>query len=350
MTMKKYEFILTIFVVIPIICAWIEIAYGNYSILSDRFYDSFFVATLTYLLTSPLIRINKYLLSKLNYNKLIKYSLLYTLNIISLCIGLYFANIIVAYLLGYNTVELTLEHFGIGFFYASLIILVIISFKMTILYYKNKIKHERKLKDLEIQNLKTKLDVLTTKTNPHFLFNALNSLVTIAQENPKLTEKMLLEVSSMYRKILESMDKKYLTLNEELKICSYYLNTQQLRFGEKFKYTISEKLNLKTEKIKIPTLAIQNILENSIKYSIEQRKERGQIQIEITEDKENILIKIKDPGSQRRSSQPSTGLGLNLTIERCKLLYLNNFSLEYDFEDSQSHVLMKIGKKECIIQ
>lgn len=208
----------------------------------------------------------------------------------------------------------------------------------------NVLKDQITLKE-EIDNLK--LTALRSQMNPHFIFNALNSIKHyIINNEPKNAAHYLTKFSKLIRKILEASDIKEIALNEELETTQLYVTIENIRFSNEinFKINIDKKINIST--IKVPPLILQPFLENAIWHGLSSKKNNKKILISIIKfDKNHLQISIEDNGIGRKAAAiikaektiNRKSVGINLTKERLTNFvknYTNKFSIVYkDLED-----------------
>ncbi len=156
---------------------------------------------------------------------------------------------------------------------------------------------EQEYQILQMSDLKTKaeLQALEAKINPHFLYNSLNSIASLVHENPDKAEHMVMNLSKFYRYSTGRNNEHYDTLNNELEIVKTYLEVEKVRFDERLNYQVifqDEKLG----NCQIPRFLIQPIVENAIKHGISKMAGNGVVKICISEENNNLIIKIQDNG------------------------------------------------------
>ena len=197
------------------------------------------------------------------------------------------------------------------------IILLFLLFK--ILNQKRLLKKEqteRERADNELKSIRSQL-------NPHFIFNALNSIQGLMNKN-ELTQAnyYLTEFSKLLRESLLSHEKENVPLSKELKNLETYIKLEQLRFP--FKYTFEIDNQLDTNAIEIPYLLLQPIVENAIKHGVSNMYEKGEISIQVYPKNKDLIVLIKDNGKGFNEANTeggnSTGIGLKLTKQRIQLM------------------------------
>lgn len=180
------------------------------------------------------------------------------------------------------------------------------------------------------QTLELEMKFLSSQMNPHFTFNAMNSIQYYLMENePEKAQKYLLKYSKLIRKVLENNMKKYVPIKEETEMLSLYMDIESLRFEIQFDYEIKIPENIKALNISIPPMIIQPYIENAIWHGISNRKEvKGKILIcfEMIDDK--LKCTIEDNGIGRAKTKelkPVTSkkesLGMLITHQRLQHLH-----------------------------
>ena len=161
------------------------------------------------------------------------------------------------------------------------------------------------------KNLKNQMEMklLSSKTNPHFLFNSLNMIITLLKK-PHKAETAILDLSDLLRHNLENSEKTKISIEEELDSVRKYLSIQKLRFGDKLQYDI-----INNEKFDIPPLIIQPLVENSIKYNLAKETSLT-ITICILKNIHSITIQIIDSAKRITPSMLNRGTGLTITKKR----------------------------------
>lgn len=188
--------------------------------------------------------------------------------------------------------------------------LLLFAFGIIVLFYKNKLRQKEKEKIQALKNAKfennlavLKLENLKSQMNPHFIFNALNSIQEYIILNQKhLASSYLSKFADLIRAYLDHSSKGYISLYEEIECLNIYLELEKLRFEDKFSYEIN---NLVTDDyLKIPTMLIQPYVENAIKHGLLHKKENRVLTITFIHLKEENSLKciILDNGVGREKA------------------------------------------------
>ena len=231
---------------------------------------------------------------------------------------MYFLRIPISFPLGLFSMDVAFDLqniLGLSLYYA------IIFFMWSALYfiynyferYNKSLKLEAHARAIELNNLKSQL-------NPHFIFNALNSIRALVDENPPKSKLAINQLSSILRNSLVA-DKKGLTrFKEELKVVKDYLGLEHIRFEERLQTEFI--IDPHSKEFLVPPLMIQTLVENGIKHGISRLTEGGLIQIKTSVEGNRLCIQIRNSGQYMNGVKRTIGgMGLENTKQRLKLIY-----------------------------
>lgn len=196
------------------------------------------------------------------------------------------------------------------------------------LIYQIRINTIRKEVDFKNKLLLLKNEAIIAQMNPHFIFNALNSIqACIVNNNNDDAYNYLNKFSMLVRSILQNSRSQFIDLSVELEALKNYLDLEILRFKD-LKYTITVDTQINPAQIKVPSSFMQPFVENAVIHGLAHKHGDKLIQLIITKDESNVLFKIIDNGIGRRKaealnesrSRSHTSLGMTLTASRIKLI------------------------------
>ena len=121
------------------------------------------------------------------------------------------------------------------------------------------------------------LKALRAQINPHFLFNALNTIIALIEEQPDDAEEVVQHLAAIFRHILNTGSQAFVTLEEEMELVNHYLSIEQARFGRKLK--VEQSLSATARQQPVPAFVIQTLVENAIKHGIEKKRGGGEVKI-----------------------------------------------------------------------
>lgn len=184
---------------------------------------------------------------------------------------------------------------------------------------------------------KAKLDALQAQVNPHFLFNALNTINMYIYKNPKYARKLIVRLSTLLRYLLGKYGR-FITLGEELSYIEDYAVIEKARFKDKLRIVFGIDENIKD--IKIPVLTIQPLVQNAIIHGILPKETGGTVKISAHRLQDEILISVTDDGiginedRLKRVYEHGFGTGCGVGIpnvnERLKILYGEEYGLRIE--------------------
>jgi LytS/YehU family sensor histidine kinase len=168
------------------------------------------------------------------------------------------------------------------------------------------------------------LQALRTQINPHFLFNALNSLNALIRQKSENASTFVDKLSWLLRSTLQRSDKDFISLQDELEYLEAYIFLQKERFGEKF--NVDVRIPEEWKKEMIPSFSLQLLVENAIKHNVASKQ--NPLLVEIY-PKEGFLI-VKNKIQERRDGLESTGTGLSNLSTRFQLLKKRTIQIQND--------------------
>ena len=176
------------------------------------------------------------------------------------------------------------------------------------------------------------LKMLRYQLNPHFLFNTLNAISALVKANESnKAHEMIVQLSKFLRYSLDNDPVHKVSLREEIEATRQYLNIERTRFGSRLKLNFD--VPSYCESIDVPSLILQPLVENAIKYGIAPYESGGQISIVATTEGPYLFIKVIDTGpgiKGEKISIKSAGIGLTNTDERLKQFYSDDYELRLD--------------------
>jgi two-component system LytT family sensor kinase len=220
-------------------------------------------------------------------------------------------------------------------------------------YYRHYQEEELKISRLkaerdqaQLQMTQAQLEALKMQLRPHFLFNTLNSISSLLDTNTKAAETMLARLGDFLRMTLDNSGTQEVTLQEEMKFLSCYLDIELERFSDRL--TVQKEIARETYDALVPNLILQPIVENAIRHGIMAHVGDGRIEIRSRREDERLCLEVKDNGpglhaGNGTGQRPKRGFGFALTRERLERLYgtSHSFSLS-DAPEGGLRVLLEI--------
>jgi two-component sensor histidine kinase len=172
------------------------------------------------------------------------------------------------------------------------------------------------------------LRALKSQVNPHFLFNSLNSLRALIDEDAPRAREAVTRLANMLRYSLQSGQQETVPLEEEIRIVEDYLALEQIRHENRLRVRWDVAENVRAGVLTVPPMLLQTLVENAVKYGISSRREGGELVISARFEGAALNIRVTNPGDLSAPASPaaaragsSTGVGLRNASERLKLLF-----------------------------
>ena len=176
------------------------------------------------------------------------------------------------------------------------------------------------------------LKMLRYQLNPHFLFNTLNAIAAlVTAKELSRASTMIVQLSNFLRYSLDNDPVRRVTLKEEIDALKLYLNIEQTRFAERL--ALDFAIDTSAEVVRIPSLLLQPLAENAIKYAVAPMEEGGKISVSAELDKDYVCIEMLDSGPGIKAEDQSlegVGIGLRNTVDRLHEFYGDNYTFNLE--------------------
>jgi two-component system, LytTR family, sensor histidine kinase AlgZ len=173
--------------------------------------------------------------------------------------------------------------------------------------------------------LEAQLAALQARTDPHFLFNSLNTVASLIAEDPVLAERTLERLADLFRYALDSSRSRTVKLERELSMVADYLALQSARFGARLHTSLQVERGLAD--IEVPPLLLQPLVENAIVHGLSQRR-AGRVEVKVRREHDQLVVEVNDDGpGPGRSSHTGAGTAVAGVNERLELHYAGRGSL-----------------------
>jgi len=178
------------------------------------------------------------------------------------------------------------------------------------------------LERLERRFSEARLNSLRMQLDPHFLFNALNTISSQVEREPRLARTMIEHLGDLLRMSLESRDRQEIPLSEELAFLDHYIAIQRIRFGDRLR--IELQIDPRVANSFVPSLLLQPLVENAIRHGLSHRSSGGTVIVSAQPAGDQLEIRVLDDGvglPEDWALETAPGLGLSLTRDRIAGLY-----------------------------
>src|SRR6516162_2922361 len=204
----------------------------------------------------------------------------------------------------------------------------IVLITQAIAYYGKYQERQLRSSQLEAQLANAQLEVLKIQLEPHFLFNTLNSIASLARHDGVAAEDMTLQLADLLRMSLDGVGVHEVPLHQELTFLQKYVDIQLTRFHDRL--SVETEIDPRTLDTLVPNLILQPLVENAIRHGISPRRAPGLVRITTWRDRDDVWMEIRDNGvgfTRNRGAAPPEGVGLRNTRGRLRQLYNDDHAM-----------------------
>lgn len=191
-------------------------------------------------------------------------------------------------------------------------------------YFKHSLKQDQQLKVLKEQQLISELTYLKTQLQPHFFFNTLNNIYSLALQQSKETAPLVAKLAEMMRYILYKADQELVPLQDEITFISNYVEVEQIRYRSAI--TINFEVQGIDTQGEISPLLLLPFIENAFKHGVQEEEKNGFVEIVICKIKDELTLEVKN--SIAKTKEITGGIGLANVKRRLSILYPDKHNLE----------------------
>jgi LytS/YehU family sensor histidine kinase len=181
---------------------------------------------------------------------------------------------------------------------------------------------------------------LESRVNPHFLFNTLNAIAALTHENPAGAERMTNQLASLMRSSLDAGSAALVPLGQEVSVVRDYLEIERVRFGDRLRFTFDVP-DAARERL-VPRLALQTLVENSVKFAVSPRREGGAIAVRAVETDGGLRLEVEDDGPGFDPAFFPDGHGLALLKGRLGMTFGEGGRLDVESRPGRTVVAIDI--------
>jgi len=205
------------------------------------------------------------------------------------------------------------------------------------LYFESNQVREREVLALGSQLKQAKLDALATQLNPHFLFNALNSIAELVHHDANAADQMLVALSNLLRRSLSASQEHTLTVRAEVDFLEHYLAIERVRLGPRLRMTFD--ISEDCWSAQMPVMVLQSLLENAIVHGISKRAAGGSVVVQVQRLGVQLILSVTNELAASQPQTPGFGIGLSNIGARLECLYGAAFSLISETHESNIYTV-----------
>jgi sensor histidine kinase YesM len=210
---------------------------------------------------------------------------------------------------------------------------------------RKKKMNEKELEVSRLQELKAKaeLDALHSKVNPHFLYNALNSIADLSISDGKKARRMTIALADLFRYSINYSQNNYSTINDEVAMTEVYLQIEKIRFEDQLNYSVH--VDEDTGHFLVPRFILQPLVENAVKHGLKVTGKMTEIFLEVKRDNSELIINIVDNGPAF-PDELIPGYGVKSVFDKLDLLFQDQYEIHFSNQPRKQvsihiHKLMK---------
>jgi two-component system, LytTR family, sensor kinase len=189
-------------------------------------------------------------------------------------------------------------------------------------------ERERQQARLELTTREAELALLKAQLQPHFLFNSLNSVLSLIDTDPARAREMLVRLGALLQSTLRRIDLEQVSLDGEIELVRAYLDIEKIRFAARLDIDID--VSGEARGAGVPPLLLQPLVENAVKHGIAPLAAGGKVRVAARVDDGRLMLEVGDSGGGMTQAQPGRGLGLELTRRRLDAAYGADYRLSFD--------------------
>ena len=223
-----------------------------------------------------------------------------------------------------------LEHLGRIINWTLLLSIWSFAYFAYILFIRHRRDEIRHLR-LETANRENQLNTLRAQLNPHFMFNALNSIRALVDENPEQAKRAITQLSAILRNAMATVKRRTVPLGEEIDIVKAYLALEAIRYEERLRVQFDMEEGLDRELV--PPMLLQTLVENAIRHGVAKLPQGGDLRIGVHRGLENMVLSVHNSGHYEAGKIAGTGIGLRNTRKRLEMIYGSGASMQISNRD-----------------
>ena len=220
---------------------------------------------------------------------------------------------------------------------AFVVLILMFSANLGTKYYFRSRNDQKRLAELERQNLEQQLEYLRYQINPHFFMNTLNNIHALVDIDPAKAQETIVELSKMMRFVLYEGDKRGVSLVRELEFIRTYLKLMQLRYTDQVK--ITQELPAEVPDKSIPPLLLVTFVENAFKHGVSYQQESF-IELKAAVENDRLIFSCRNSKAAKPNEEKG-GVGLTNVRKRLDLLFTDDYSL--DIHDEADTYTVKLN-------
>lgn len=235
-----------------------------------------------------------------------------------------------------------LKHTALSSIYSSALTVLIYAATNYLDIERKRKFDEKELELSRLRELKTKaeLEVLHSKINPHFLYNALNSIADLSITDGRKARTMTVALADLFRYSINYSNHNFSTIKDEIEMAEVYLQIEKIRFEDQLTYSLQVENELKH--YLVPRFVLQPVVENAVKHGLKATGRMTEIQVEVKKSEEGLKLIVADNGPPF-PAELSPGYGVKSIFDKLDLLFPGQYDVHFSNEP-RKQVIIHIKK------
>jgi signal transduction histidine kinase len=169
---------------------------------------------------------------------------------------------------------------------------------------QRKLEQEQLAQELTLDASRSELKALRAQINPHFLFNALNSIAGLIHRDPDVADRTIEQLADVFRYALRGAESEWAVLDDELDFARAYLDVERARFGDRLRAEVRTEGSV--QGVRVPTMMLQTLVENAVKHGVASVRGPALVEVVAREDSGRVVMSVRDNGPGFQESRPTT--------------------------------------------
>ena len=224
----------------------------------------------------------------------------------------------------------SIDHFGRVINWTLLLSIWSFGYFAYIYFIRHRRDEIRNLR-LETANRENQLNTLRAQLNPHFMFNALNSIRALVDEDPEQAKRSITQLSAILRNAMATVKRRTVPLGEEIDIVKAYLALEAIRFEERLR--VRFELEEGTDRELVPPMLLQTLVENAVKHGVSKLPQGGELHVGVYRSLDGLVLRVRNSGHYEPGTINGTGIGLRNTRKRLDMIYAGKAQLHIENRD-----------------
>jgi signal transduction histidine kinase len=210
---------------------------------------------------------------------------------------------------------------------------------------ERKLEHEQRARELSLHASRSELKALRAQINPHFLFNALNSIAGLIHRDPAVADRTIEQLADVFRYALRGAESEWAVLDDELEFVRAYLEVERARFGDRLQVVVDQAES--TRGARVPTMIVQTLVENAVKHGVASVRGPALVEVRATGEDGRLHLAVCDNGpgfgDAPAATRPGAGYGLVNIRQRLDGYFRGNASLTTGRDSARDVTIVSIS-------